>query len=59
MHRNTASAKFVALREEAFACVAFSEEGLVFLAKLIPEFMEMLVMRTMDDMTEPKKLYQQ
>ena len=59
MHRNTASAKLVALGEEAFACVAFSEEGLVFLAKLIPEFMKMLVMRTMDDMTEPKKLYQQ
>ena len=59
MHRNTASAKLVACGEEAFACVTFSEEGLVFLAKLVPEFVEMLVVRTMDDMTEPIELYQQ
>ncbi len=57
MHRDTASAKLVACGEEAFACVAFSKEGLVFLAKLIPEFVEMLVVRAMDDMTEPTKLY--
>ena len=43
--------------EETLACVAFSEEGLVFLAKLIPKFVEMLVMRAMDDMTEPIELY--
>ena len=47
----------MACGEEAFACVAFSEEGLVFLAKLIPEFVEMLVVRAMDDMTEPIELY--
>ena len=59
MHRDTASAKLVACGEEAFACVAFSEEGLVFLAKLIPEFVEMLIMRAMDDMTESIQVYQQ
>ena len=57
MHRDTASAELMACGEETFACVAFSEEGLVFLAKLIPEFVEMLVVRAMDDMTEPIELY--
>ena len=46
----------MACGEETFACVAFSEEGLVFLAKLIPEFVEMLVVRAMDDMTESIEL---
>lgn len=57
MHRNTASAKLMACGEETFACVSFSEEGLMFLAKLIPELVKMLVMRAMDDMTEPIELY--
>ena len=47
----------MACGEETFACVAFPEERLVFLAKLIPEFVEMLVVRAMNDMTEPIELY--
>ena len=49
----------MACGEEAFACVAFSEERFVFLTKLVPEFVKMLVVRSMDDMAEPVELYQQ
>lgn len=47
----------MACGEETFSCVAFSDQGLVFLTELIPKFVEVLVVRAMNDMTEPIELY--
>ena len=42
--------EFVAGGEEAFACVAFSQEGFVFGAEGVPEGVEGFVVGSVDDM---------
>jgi len=44
-----AAAEFVACGEEAFAGVAFAEEGLVLGAELVPEGVEWFIVRAVDD----------
>ena len=39
-------------REEAFACVALSYEGLVFFAERIPEVKEVFIVWAMDNVAE-------
>lgn len=53
MHGYAAAADFVAGGKETFACVAFSEEGVVFFAKLVPEVVEGFIVRAVDDVAEP------
>ena len=45
----TAAAKLVACGEEAFACVAFAEEGFVLGTELVPEGVERFVVGSVDD----------
>ncbi len=52
MHGYATAAELLALGEEAFAGVAFANEGIVFVAELIPEFVEELVVGTMDDVAQ-------
>lgn len=44
-----AAAEFVACGEEAFAGVTFAEEGFVLGAELVPEGVEGLIVRAVDD----------
>jgi hypothetical protein len=52
MHGYATAAELLALGEEAFAGVAFTNEGIVFVAELIPEFVEELVVGAMDDVAQ-------
>ncbi len=49
---SSASAEFVTGGKEAFARVTFANELLMFTSKLVPERMEGLVVRPMDDVTQ-------
>lgn len=53
MHWYTATTELLALRKEAFTGVSLANEGFVFVSKLVPEFVEMFVVRAVDNMTKP------
>ncbi len=44
---------FTTSRQEAFACVAFSDELVVFVAELVPEFVEVFIMGAVNYVGEP------
>lgn len=48
--RNAPTTKLLALGKEAFACVTFHKQGLVFVTQLVPEIVEIGIMRPEDDM---------
>ena len=52
VHGYAAAADFVTGGKETLTCVAFSEEGVVFFAELVPEVVEGFVVWAVDDVAE-------